>query len=148
MEIVKVGTNTKNAEGIKISREIRKAFETYLKAKQALKETVKVDGKEIGYDKITVEQLYVSYLATFKESEDYKATEKAKKDKEAKNKDEQDKKKEDKKEALMAQYAKAGFTGDQLEKIVEIALQANKKGRKKAEKKAEKKEAEKATEQE
>lgn len=144
MEIVKVGTNTKNAEGIKISREIRKAFETYLKAKQALKETVKVDGKETSYDKITVEQLYVSYLATFKESEDYKATKKAKEDKEAKNKVEQNKKQEDKKEALMAQYAKEGFTGEQLEKIVEIALQANKKGRKKAEKK----EAEKATEQE
>lgn len=144
MEIVKVGTNTKNAEGIKISREIRKAFETYLKAKQALKETVKVDGKETSYDKITVEQLYVSYLATFKESEDYKATAKAKKDKDDKATKKANDAKDEKKAAVREMLKANGVEDDKLEELVEALTATKKKGRKKAEKK----DAEKATEQE
>ena len=144
MEIVKVGTNTKNAEGIKISREIRKAFETYLKAKQALKKTVVVDGKETSYDKITVEQLYVSYLATFKESEDYKATAKEKKDKDYEATKKANDAKKDKKAAVREMLKANGVEGDALEKLVEDLTATKKKGRKKAEKK----DAEKATEQE
>lgn len=144
MEIVKVGTNTKNAEGIKISREIRKAFETYLKAKQALKKTVVVDGKETSYDKITVEQLYVSYLATFKESEDYKATAKEKKDKDEEATKKANDAKKDKKAAVREMLKANGVEGDALEKLVEDLTATKKKGRKKAEKKDE----EKATEQE
>ena len=144
MEIVKVGTNTKNAEGIKISREIRKAFETYLKAKQALKKTVVVDGKETSYDKITVEQLYVSYLATFKESEDYKATAKEKKDKDDEDTKKANDAKKDKKAAVREMLKANGVEGDALEKLVEDLTATKKKGRKKAEKK----DAEKATEQE
>lgn len=144
MEIVKVGTNTKNAEGIKISREIRKAFETYLKAKQALKKTVVVDGKETSYDKITVEQLYVSYLATFKESEDYKATAKEKKDKDEEATKKANDAKKDKKAAVREMLKANGVEGDALEKLVEDLTATKKKGRKKAEKK----DAEKATEQE
>lgn len=144
MEIVKVGTNTKNAEGIKISREIRKAFETYLKAKQALKKTVVVDGKETSYDKITVEQLYVSYLATFKESEDYKATAKAKKDKDDEDTKKANDAKDEKKAAVREMLKANGVEGDALEKLVEDLTATKKKGRKKAEKK----DAEKATEQE
>ena len=144
MEIVKVGTNTKNAEGIKISREIRKAFETYLKAKQALKKTVVVDGKETSYDKITVEQLYVSYLATFKESEDYKATAKEKKDKDEEASKKANDAKKDKKAAVREMLKANGVEGDALEKLVEDLTATKKKGRKKAEKK----DAEKATEQE
>lgn len=144
MEIVKVGTNTKNAEGIKISREIRKTFETYLKAKQALKETVKVDGKETSYDKITVEQLYVSYLATFKESEDYKATDEAKKHKDSeatKKANDEKKKKED---AIRETLKAKGIEDEKLDELVKALTATKKKGRKKAEKKDE----EKATEQE
>lgn len=144
MEIVKVGTNTKNAEGIKISREIRKAFETYLKAKQALKKTVVVDGKETSYDKITVEQLYVSYLATFKESEDYKATAKEKKDKDDEDTKKANDAKDEKKAAVREMLKANGVEGDALEKLVEDLTATKKKGRKKAEKK----DAEKATEQE
>ena len=144
MEIVKVGTNTKNAEGIKISREIRKTFETYLKAKQALKETVKVDGKETSYDKITVEQLYVSYLATFKESEDYKATKKEKEDKDSEAEKKATAAKNEKKDAVRAMLVEKGIEGDTLEELVKKLTDTKKKGRKKAEKK----EAEKATEQE
>ena len=144
MEIVKVGTNTKNAEGIKISREIRKAFETYLKAKQALKKTVVVDGKETSYDKITVEQLYVSYLATFKESEDYKATAKEKKDKDDEATKKANDAKKDKEDAVREMLKANGVEGDALEKLVEDLTATKKKGRKKAEKK----DAEKATEQE
>lgn len=144
MEIVKVGTNTKNAEGIKISREIRKAFETYLKTKQALKETVKVDGKETSYDKITVEQLYVSYLATFKESEDYKATEQAKKDNDLKAEKKAKEEKKKKEDAVRETLKANGVEDDKLEQIVKELTATKKKGRKKAEKK----EAEKATEQE
>lgn len=144
MEIVKVGTNTKNAEGIKISREIRKAFETYLKAKQALKKTVVVDGKETSYDKITVEQLYVSYLATFKESEDYKATKKEKEDKDSEAEKKAKAAKNEKKDAVRAMLVEKGIEGDALEELVKKLTDTKKKGRKKAEKK----EAEKATEQE
>ena len=144
MEIVKVGTNTKNAEGIKISREIRKAFETYLKAKQALKETVKVDGKETSYDKITVEQLYVSYLATFKESEDYKATEKAKKDKDSDATKKANAAKKDKEDAIRETLKAKGIEDEKLDELVKALTATKKKGRKKAEKKDE----EKATEQE
>lgn len=144
MEIVKVGTNTKNAEGIKISREIRKTFETYLKAKQALKETVKVDGKETSYDKITVEQLYVSYLATFKESEDYKATKKEKEDKDSEAEKKATAAKNKKKDAVRKMLVENGVEGDALEELVKKLTDTKKKGRKKAEKK----EAEKATEQE
>lgn len=144
MEIVKVGTNTKNAEGIKISREIRKAFETYLKAKQALKKTVVVDGKETSYDKITVEQLYVSYLATFKESEDYKATAKAKKDKDDEDTKKANDAKKDKEDAIRETLKAKGIEDEKLDELVKALTATKKKGRKKAEKKDE----EKATEQE
>ena len=144
MEIVKVGTNTKNAEGIKISREIRKAFETYLKAKQALKETVKVDGKETSYDKITVEQLYVSYLATFKESEDYKATAKAKEDKDSEAEKKANNAKKDKEDAIRETLKAKGIEDEKLDELVKALTATKKKGRKKAEKKDE----EKATKQE
>lgn len=144
MEIVKVGTNTKNAEGIKISRKIRAAFEKYLKAKQALKETVVVDGEEISYDKITVEQLYVSYLATFENSEDYKATEKAKADKDEADKKKANAAKKDKEDAVRETLKAQGIEGDKLEELVKALTATKKKGRKKAEKK----DAEKATEQE
>lgn len=132
MEIVKVGTNTKNAEGIKISREIRKTFETYLKAKQALKETVEINGEKITYDKITVEQLYVSYLATFKESEDYKATEKAKKEKDAKNTEQAEANKKEKKAAIRKMLEERGIEGETLEALVNELTSPKKKGRKKA----------------
>lgn len=144
MEIVKVGTNTKNAEGIKISREIRKAFETYLKAKQALKKTVVVDGKETSYDKITVEQLYVSYLATFKESEDYKATAKEKKDKDDEATKKANDAKKDKQDAIRETLKAKGIEDEKLDELVKALTATKKKGRKKAEKKDE----EKATEQE
>ena len=144
MEIVKVGTNTKNAEGIKISREIRKAFETYLKAKQALKKTVVVDGKETSYDKITVEQLYVSYLATFKESEDYKATAKEKKDKDDEATKKANNAKKDKEDAIKETLKAKGIEDEKLDELVKALTATKKKGRKKAEKKDE----EKATEQE
>ena len=144
MEIVKVGTNTKNAEGIKISREIRKAFETYLKAKQALKKTVVVDGKETSYDKITVEQLYVSYLATFKESEDYKATAKEKKDKDDEATKKANDAKKDKEDAIRETLKAKGIEDEKLDELVKALTATKKKGRKKAEKK----DAEKATEQE
>lgn len=144
MEIVKVGTNTKNAEGIKISREIRKAFETYLKAKQALKKTVVVDGKETSYDKITVEQLYVSYLATFKESEDYKATAKEKKDKDNEATKKANDAKKDKEDAIKETLKAKGIEDEKLDELVKALTATKKKGRKKAEKKDE----EKATEQE
>lgn len=144
MEIVKVGTNTKNAEGIKISREIRKAFETYLKAKQALKKTVVVDGKETSYDKITVEQLYVSYLATFKESEDYKATAKEKKDKDDEATKKANDAKKDKEDAIRETLKAKGIEDEKLDELVKALTATKKKGRKKAEKKDE----EKATEQE
>ena len=144
MEIVKVGTNTKNAEGIKISREIRKAFETYLKAKQALKKTVVVDGKETSYDKITVEQLYVSYLATFKESEDYKATAKEKEDKDDEATKKANDAKKDKEDAIRETLKAKGIEDEKLDELVKALTATKKKGRKKAEKKDE----EKATEQE
>lgn len=129
MEIVKIGSNTKNAEGIKISREIKTAFDKYLKAKQELKETVKVKGEkeEITYDKITVEQLYASYLATFLDSEDYKSTistyDKAKE--EAKNK--RNNAREDKKNQLKEQYIEEGCTEEQAERLAAIAVAPMKK---------------------
>lgn len=65
MEIISVGKNTKNAEGVKIPGEIKKAFTKYLKAQQYL------HGEE--YEKVSVELLYASWLATFEASEEYKA---------------------------------------------------------------------------
>lgn len=132
MEIVKIGTNTKNAEGIKISREIRKTFETYLKAKKEVKD----ENETIDYEKITVELLYSSWLATFVDSEDYKAAIEAYNKKKENAKDERDKNTKRKRDSLKEQYAAQGFAGEQLEKIVDIAMNANKKGKKKAVKKA------------
>lgn len=135
MEIVKVGTNTKNAEGIKISREIRKTFEAYLKAKQGAKK----ENDTIDYNNVSVEQLYTSWLATFADSEDFKATmaEEQKAKVNAKNKrDEKLLKKLNDKKAL---YIEAGYSDEEAQKLAEIAVSQEKKGRKKA--------AEKTTEQ-
>lgn len=144
MEIVKIRTNTNNADGIKLNREIRTAFEKYLKAKQKLEETVKVKEEEITYDKITVEQLYASWLATFENSEDYKTTMKrvADKDEAARTKRDNDKEenRKNKKAAKKAQYIAAGFTEEQAEQAAAIAVEPVKRKKKKA--------AEKATEQE
>ena len=75
MKIISVGKNTKNAEGIKIPGEVKKAFTKYLKAQQFL------HAEE--YEKVSVELLFVSWLATFVESEDFKTiTEEAEKRKE------------------------------------------------------------------
>ena len=65
MEIINVGKNTKNAEGVKIPGEIKKAFTKYLKAQQYL------HGDD--FEKVSVELLYASWLATFEASEEYKA---------------------------------------------------------------------------
>lgn len=65
MKIISVGKNTKNSEGIKIPGETKKAFTKYLKAQQYL------HGDE--YEKVSVELLFASWLATFEESEEYKA---------------------------------------------------------------------------
>lgn len=65
MKIISVGKNTKNSEGIKIPGEVKKAFTKYLKAQQYL------HGDE--YEKVSVELLFASWLATFEESEEYKA---------------------------------------------------------------------------
>ena len=129
MEIVKIGSNTKNAEGIKISREIKTAFDKYLKAKQELKETVKVKGEkdEITYDKITVEQLYVSYLATFMNSEDYKSTISTYDNAKQEAKDKRQNAREDKKKNLKAQYIEEGYTEEQAERIATIAVAPMKK---------------------
>ena len=129
MEIAKIGSNTKNAEGIKISREIKTAFDKYLKAKQELKETVKVKGEkdEITYDKITVEQLYVSYLATFMNSEDYKSTISTYDNAKQEAKDKRQNAREDKKKNLKAQYIEEGYTEEQAERIATIAVAPMKK---------------------
>lgn len=144
MEIVNIGTNTKNAEGIKISRGIKKLFEDYLKAKRELKETVKIKGEDekITYDKITVEQLYVSYLATFEEDEDYKATMKAKKEKKDSNDKQRQKESEDKKNALRETLKAKGIDNNTVEELVKELTATKKKGKKKTEEK----DAEKATE--
>lgn len=65
MEIINVGKNTKNAEGVKIPGEIKKAFTKYLKAQQYLQNEK--------YEKVSVELLFASWLATFEASEEYKA---------------------------------------------------------------------------
>lgn len=65
MKIISVGKNTKNAEGVKIPGEIKKVFTKYLKAQQYL------HGEE--YEKVSVELLFASWLATFEASEEYKA---------------------------------------------------------------------------
>lgn len=134
MKLVKIGANTKNAEGIKISGEIRKTFEKYLKAKQKDKD------ESTNYDSVTIEQLYASWLATFAESEDYKETIEAYNNKKNEAKKSRDSKLEEKRNTFRKLYAAQGFEGEQLEKIIEIAVQPGKKGRKKA--------SEKATEQE
>ena len=54
MKIISVGKNTKNAEGVKIPGEIKKAFTRYLKAQQYL------HGDE--YEKVSVELLFASWL--------------------------------------------------------------------------------------
>lgn len=65
MEIINVGKNTKNAEGVKIPGNIKKVFTKYLKAQQFL------HSEE--YEKVSVELLFASWLATFENSEEYKA---------------------------------------------------------------------------
>lgn len=128
MEIVKIRTNTNNADGIKLNREIRTAFEKYLKAKQKLDES--------NFKDITVEVLYASWLATFKDSEDYKETmaeEKNVKDDAKKKRDEKLLKKlNDKK----AQYIEAGYSDEEAQKLAKIAVSQEKKGGKKATEKA------------
>ena len=132
MEIVKIGTNAKNAEGIKLNKDIRTAFEKYLKAKQKLDES--------NFKDATVEVLYASWLATFKDSEDYKKTmedEKKVKD-DAKNK--RDEKLLKKMNEKKAQYIEAGYSNEEAQKLAKIAVSQKKRGKKKA--------AEQATEQE
>ena len=91
MKIISVGKNTKNAEGIKIPGEVKKAFTKYLKAQQFL------HAEE--YEKVSVELLFVSWLATFVESEDFKTiTEEAEKRKEE-NKEARKEEQEEKKAA-------------------------------------------------
>ncbi len=64
MELIKVGKNTKNAESIKIPGEIKTAFKKYLKAQQIL------NAEE--YADVKIELLFASWLATFKDSQEYK----------------------------------------------------------------------------
>lgn len=124
MEIVKIRTNTNNADGIKLNREIKTAFEKYLKAKQKLDES--------NFKNVTVETLYASWLATFAESEDYKTTmaeEKNVKDDAKKKRNEKLLKKlNDKK----AQYIEAGYSDEEAQKLAKIAISQEKKGGKKA----------------
>lgn len=94
MEIINVGKNTKNAEGVKIPGEIKKAFTKYLKAKQYL------SAEE--YEKVSVELLFASWLATFENSEEYKATIAEAEAKKADEKEVKEKAKEEKKAAAEA----------------------------------------------
>lgn len=97
MKIISVGKNTKNAEGVKIPGEVKKAFTKYLKAQQFL------HGEE--YEKVSVELLFASWLATFEESEDYKAIISEAEAKKQENKEARDTAKAEKKAA--AEAAKA-----------------------------------------
>ena len=97
MKIISVGKNTKNAEGVKIPGEIKKAFTRYLKAQQYL------HGDE--YEKVSVELLFASWLATFEESEEYKAVIAEADEKKQAEKDEKKAAREEKKAA--AEAAKA-----------------------------------------
>ena len=94
MEIINVGKNTKNAEGVKIPGEIKKAFTKYLKAQQYL------HGE--AYEKVSVELLFASWLATFEASEEYTSVIEEADTKKKAEKDEKDKKKEDKKKEVEA----------------------------------------------
>lgn len=94
MKIISVGKNTKNAEGVKIPGEIKKAFTKYLKAQQYL------HGDE--YEKVSVELLFASWLATFEASEEYKSVIDEADTKKKAEKDEKDKKKEEKKKEVEA----------------------------------------------
>ena len=97
MEIINVGKNTKNAEGVKIPGEIKKAFTKYLKAQQYL------HGDD--FEKVSVALLYASWLATFEASEEYKAVIAEAEAKKAEAKEISDKAKAEKKAA--AEAAKA-----------------------------------------
>lgn len=107
MKIISVGKNTKNAEGIKIPGEVKKAFTKYLKAQQFL------HAEE--YEKVSVELLFVSWLATFAESEDFKTiTEEAEKRKEE-NKEARKEEQEEKKAA--AKQARAEKNAARIKKL-------------------------------
>jgi hypothetical protein len=123
MEIVKIGTNTKNADGIKLNREIRTAFEKYLKAKQKLDES--------NFKDITVEMLYASWLATFKDSEDYKKTMEAKEAKDNEATNNRNQKRENRKNSIKAQYIEAGMSEEDAERYAAIAVNTKKKTTKK-----------------
>ena len=99
MEIINVGKNTKNAEGVKIPGEIKKAFTKYLKAQQYL------HGE--AYEKVSVELLFASWLATFEASEEYKAVIEEAEAKKQADKDEKKAAKEEKKAKKIAALEKA-----------------------------------------
>ena len=111
MEIINVGKNTKNAEGVKIPGEIKKAFTKYLKAQQYLNAEA--------YEKVSVELLFASWLATFEASEEYKAVIAEAEAKKAEAKAASDKAKADKKaEAAAAKEEKKAKKIAALEKAL------------------------------
>lgn len=130
MKIVKIGTNTKNADGIKLNRETKTAFEKYLKAKQKLDES--------NFKDITVEILYASWLATFKDSEDYKKTMEAKEAKANEATNNRNQNRENRKNAIKAQYIEAGMSEEDAERYAAIAVNTKKKTTKKTTKQKEK----------